>query len=189
MAYQRRLQLVGEESFRNVEKALLLHTIDTCWQEHLYEMDELKEGVGFAGVGGKNPLIEYKKGAYDMFESLIERIHVESLRSLFQLRVDVEAPELGPSGTSRAGRFNLIHRESTNLGFQGQGEEGEGLPLGRPAPGQPARRQANLAASGGGAANPPAARQPVRATPKVGRNAPCPCGSGKKYKRCHGKDE
>ena len=183
-AYQRRVQLVGAESFRNVEKALLLHTIDTCWQEHLYEMDELKEGVGFAGVGGKNPLIEYKKGAYDMFESLIERINVESLRSLFQLRVDIEAPELGPSDPGRASRFNLIHRESTNLGFQGAGDEGDGLPVGRPA-----RQRTNLTASGGGAGEAPEGRQPVRAAPKVGRNAPCPCGSGKKYKRCHGSDE
>ena len=190
-AYQRRLQMVGEESFRNIEKALLLHTIDTCWQEHLYEMDELKEGVGFAGVAGKNPLIEYKKGAYDMFESLIERISTESLRTLFQLRVDVEPPaEPGPGGGRRTGRFNLIHRESTNLGFQGgqaPAEGGDELPLGQPA-GQSQRQQA-IAASGGGAPEAQAARQPARATPKVGRNAPCPCGSGKKYKRCHGKDE
>jgi preprotein translocase subunit SecA len=182
-AYQRRVQVVGEETFREVEKALLLHTIDTCWQEHLYEMDELKDGVGFAGVGGKNPLIEYKKGAYEMFESLIERINLETLRSLFQLRVDVEEPKFGPVAQNRAGGHRLIHREATNLGFSGVSASTDGEDLtGR----RPSRRQ-EFSTSGGDEREAPAAQQPVRVGPKVGRNAPCPCGSGKKYKRCCGR--
>ena len=182
-AYDRRLQLVGEETFRTVEKALLLHTTDTCWQEHLYEMDELKDGVGFAGVGGKNPLIEYKKGAYDMFESLIERINREGLRSIFQLRVDAEAPEFG--SPTRGGRHNLIHREATNLGFSAppaSTADNEDLAMG-----EPTRRERNFTTSGGGTGEAPTVQQPVRAAPKVGRNAPCPCGSGKKHKRCCGR--
>jgi preprotein translocase subunit SecA len=180
-AYERRVQVVGEEAFRKVEKSLLLHTIDTCWQEHLYEMDELKDAVGFAGVGGKNPLIEYKKGAYDMFESLIERINLESLRSIFQLRVDAGVPEFGRSTRGRTGRHSLIHHEATNLGFSRApaSDDSDDLPMG-----QATRRDQNLTTSGGGAGEAPAVQQPVRAAPKVGRNALCPCGSGKKYKKC-----
>jgi len=186
-SYERRVELVGAEMFHQVEKAILLHTVDTCWQEHLYEMDELKEGVGFVGVGGKNPLIEYKKGAFDMFEQLVARIDQEGLRHLFQLRVDVEAPGLEPRRRTGRGRYSSIHREATNLGFSGALEEGApeapGLPLGRPAPGA----RDLVTAGGGEGGEAPPVRQPVRAGPKIGRNAPCPCGSGKKYKHCCGR--
>ena len=175
-AYDRRVGVVGEESFRQIEKAILLHTVDTCWQEHLHEMDELKEGVGFAGVGGKNPLIEYKKGAFDLFEKLIERIDEESLNNLFRLRVDTEAPPAN-TGRPRPGGYNMIHRESTNLGFDRGGGQGP-VPAAQPA--QPVARS-------GGSPEAPQVRQPVRVSPKVKRNDPCPCGSGKKYKKCCGK--
>jgi preprotein translocase subunit SecA len=191
-AYQHRRDLVDEATFNEVEKAVLLHTVDTCWQEHLYEMDELKEGVGFAGVGGKDPLMVYQKEAFDMFESLIARIDSESLRNLFQLRVDAGPP---PDARRPIGRGQLsdIHREATNLGFRGgpgappapaaPGQPaGDGLPLGRPS----APRDQGLVAAGSEGAD-QAKKAPVRAAPKVGRNQPCPCGSGKKFKHCHGK--
>ncbi len=186
-AYELRLTMVGEESFREVEKAIMLHTVDSCWQEHLYEMDELKEGVGLVGVGGKNPLIEYKKGAFDMFESLISRVNQESLRALFRLRFDPQSPLDQPA---RTGRLSPIHREATNLGFRGTTPvAGDDMPLGKPR--QPAGSARNqFSGSGGGSGGgEAAARTPARVGPKVGRNAPCPCGSGKKYKRCHGRDE
>ena len=173
-SYRRRLDLVGEDSFREVEKAIVLHTIDTCWQEHLYEMDELKEGVGFAGVGGKNPLIEYKKGAYDLFESLIARIEQETLRHIFRLRIDFDAADLGQRQIP-AGDYNSTHREATNLGFGS-------TPISSGA----APNDSRFSASGS-VREAPAVRQPVRAQPKVGRNAPCPCGSGKKFKKCCGR--
>ena len=189
-SYRRRIDAVGPELFHQVEKAILLHTVDSCWQEHLYEMDELKESVGFAGVGGKNPLIEYKKGAFDMFEQFIVRIDQDGLRSLFQLRIDAEPPPLEQGRQGRGGRLNSIHREATNLGFAGAQTgarpaaarpSGDGLPLGGSG-----RR--DTVASGGGAGEKAGPRQPVRAAPKVGRNAPCPCGSGKKYKQCCGRN-
>ncbi|MEW6749921.1 MAG: preprotein translocase subunit SecA [Candidatus Latescibacterota bacterium] len=196
-SYDRRVQMVGPEVFHQVEKAILLHTVDSCWQEHLYAMDELKDSVNFAGVGGKNPLIEYKKGAYETFERLIARIDQEGLRRLFQLRIDV-APQ-AERRPQPAGRFSPVHREATNLGFRGTGEpaapgtpgapaapraqvSGDGLPLGTPA-----RADRRLVASGGSPEADAGPRQPVRAAPKVGRNEPCPCGSGKKYKLCHGR--
>ena len=188
-AYDQRLELVGDETFREVEKAILLHTVDTSWQEHLYAMDELKEGVGFVGIGGKNPLIEYKKGAFEMFESLIARIDSETMQSLFRLRIDSEAPEL--RSPMRGGRYSSIHREATNLGFQGatpaaappDGEQPEIGMLGRPA-GSPRGRGLVAAGSEG---TDSVKREPVRTGPKVGRNSPCPCGSGKKFKHCHGR--
>ena len=176
-SYQRRREIVGIETFREVEKAILLHTVDSAWQEHLYEMDELRDGVSFVGYGGKTPLIEYKKGAYDMFEALIERIARESLRNLFQLRIEAEAPTLTPTRDG-GDRHNLIHREATNMGFGGMQAPAAGAA-------SPARDR-NLSTSGGGVEDAPEARQPIRTGPKVGRNDPCPCGSGKKYKRCHG---
>ena len=137
-------------------------------------MDELKEGVGFAGVGGKNPLIEYKKGAYDLFESLIARIEQETLRHIFRLRIDFDATDLGQRQIP-AGDYSSTHREATNLGFGG-------TPISSGA----ARNDSRFSASGS-AREAPAVRQPVRAQPKVGRNAPCPCGSGKKFKKCCGR--
>ena len=175
-AYQRRIDAVGEEIFREVEKSLALRTIDTCWQEHLHEIDELRDGIGFVGVGGKNPLIEYKRGAYDMFESLIGRIAQETLRNLFQLRIAIGPEALGP--TPSLGRINAVHQDATNMGFRGMESPPTGGPSQQPPP---------LRGSGGGSSEGRAVRQPVvRNQPKVGRNAPCPCGSGKKYKRCHG---
>ena len=195
-SYHHRVEIVGEETFRQIEKAILLHTIDTCWQEHLYEMDELKEGIGFVGVGGKNPLIEYKKGAYDLFESLIERIQQETLRNLFRLRLGAEPGRQAVPTPRQAAprRLRLIHTEATNMGF-GPGPEAQPAgPAPSPetyVPGQampPDRRR--LSASGGGAPDaPPAPREPIRVAPKVGRNDPCPCGSGQKYKKCHGVNE
>ena len=176
-AYQRRIDVVGEEVFREVEKGIALHTIDTCWQEHLHEIDELRDGIGFVGVGGKNPLIEYKRGAYDMFESLIGRIAQETLRNLFQLRIDIRPDALEPE--RQPGRINAVHQDATNMGFRGI----EPAPTG--VPGQPAQ----LRGSGGGSSEGQAGRQRqpvVRDQPKVGRNAPCPCGSGKKFKKCCG---
>ena len=191
-AYEHRRAAVDEATFSEVEKAVLLHTVDTCWQEHLYEMDELKEGVGFAGVGGKDPLMVYQKEAFEMFESLLGRIDNESLRNLFQLRVDTGPPPETRRRPMARGQLSDIHREATNLGFRGAapaataagGAGGDGLPLGRPAGDSP-RGQGLVAAGSEGSDQ--AKREPVRTGPKVGRNQPCPCGSGKKYKHCHGR--
>ena len=183
---------MGIDVFRQVEKAIALHTIDTCWQEHLQEMDELKDGIGFVGVGGKNPLIEYKKGAFDIFESLIARISQETLKNLFQLRIDTEANHVEQRQAPQ--RIRAVHRDATNMGFQG----GDAAAAPRPAAaapgglplGQPASDARQVTASGPGGSEAPANKQPiVRDQPKVGRNDPCPCGSGKKYKRCHGINE
>jgi len=185
-AYQRRISTVGFDTFREIEKAISLHTIDICWQEHLQEIDELKDGIGFVGVGGKNPLIEYKKGAFSIFEQLIERISHDTLKNLFQLRID--------SNTSRFGQqpslpnYREEHKDSTNMGFRSintavasENQNQGGLPNS-----QASRNSGQLTASGPSSPAEANHKQPVRVDPKVGRNDPCPCGSGKKFKRCCG---
>ena len=147
-AYDQRLQLVGDETFREVEKALLLHTVDTCWQEHLYAMDELKEGVGFVGIGGKNPLIEYKKGAFEMFESLIARIDSETMQNLFRLRIDSEAELRSPMRGGATARSTgkpptLIPGGGAGTGSRGRRSTGDrhAGPAGRASSGPRARRR------------------------------------------------
>ena len=114
-----------------------------------------------------------------MFEGLIARVAQETLRNLFQLRIDTGAPALGPT-PQQSGRISEVHRDATNMGFRGVEQA---APPTDQALGDPSQ----LRGSGGGSDEGQAARQPiVRDQPKVGRNDPCPCGSGKKYKRCHG---
>ena len=185
-AYQRRVNTVGIETFREIEKAISLHTIDICWQEHLQEIDELKDGIGFVGVGGKNPLIEYKKGAFNIFEHLIDRISQDTLKNLFQLRIDSNTSHFGQQHTPQ--NYREEHRDSTNMGFRNieaatlsENKIQGGLPLS-----ESNRNSGQVTASGPGSSKETIQKQPVRVDPKVGRNDPCPCGSGKKFKRCHG---
>ena len=185
-AYQRRVNTVGIETFREIEKAISLHTIDICWQEHLQEIDELKDGIGFVGVGGKNPLIEYKKGAFNIFEHLIDRISQDTLKNLFQLRIDSNTSHFGQQHIPQ--NYQEEHRDSTNMGFRGietatpsENKTQGGLPLSKSN-----RNSGQVTASGPGSSAETSQKQPVRVDPKVGRNDPCPCGSGKKFKRCHG---
>ncbi len=167
-AYDRRERVIGENRMRQVERMIYLSVFDEKWKEHLREMDDLKEGIGLRGYGQKNPLIEYKREGYEMFVALLEDINRETLRLLFRISVE-ETP--APSRARQPVRLSLEHRDATGMGFAGMPEPGAA----------PDELTAN--ASEGGAAK----RQPVRVGKKVGRNEPCPCGSGKKYKHCHGR--
>jgi preprotein translocase SecA subunit len=135
---------------RQLEKIIMLQTIDGLWKDHLLNMDHLKEGIGLRGYGQKNPLQEYQKEGFDMFEEMAHRIQEDVVQKLFTVEIarehaaqDLEVRQPRPQ------RMVLSHG-------------GEGMDAGRTAP---VRREGE----------------------KVGRNDPCPCGSGKKYKRCHGK--
>jgi preprotein translocase subunit SecA len=134
-----------------LEKFILLQTIDTLWKDHLLAMDHLKEGIGLRGYGQRNPLQEYQKEGFTMFEDMIEKIQEDVVQKVFTVQI--------------ARQEDLERLEQRR----------------RPQPTQ-------MVMSGGGAA---AARsstggQAAAAAAKVGRNDPCPCGSGKKYKKCHG---
>jgi preprotein translocase subunit SecA len=135
---------------RHLEKFVLLQTIDQLWKEHLLNMDHLKEGIGLRGYGQRNPLQEYKKEGFEMFEEMIGAIHQDAVQKVFIVQA-VRSDELQ--------RLEQRHR---------------------PPPAQ-------LTMSGGGEApRPVQAAASKRDAPKVGRNDSCPCGSGKKYKKCHG---
>jgi len=148
-SYEDKEKEIGPELMRHLEKVFMLQAVDQQWKDHLLAMDHLKEGIGLRGYGQKDPLLEYKKEGFDMFEEMKLRIVESTVENLFRIKVAAKD----------------------------QGEEIER---------KQKRQLANLSFVGGGdAAAKPA--EPVHAGAKVGRNDPCPCGSGKKYKKCHGK--
>ena len=150
-SYKAKEERLGGELLRQLEKILMLQTIDALWKEHLLNMDHLKEGIGLRGYGQKNPLHEYQREGFDMFQEMSERIQEDVVGKLFTVEIDQEraSAELYEMEAPQASRQMMMSR--------GSGQEPE--------------RAATVRRDG----------------EKVGRNAPCPCGSGKKYKRCHGK--
>ena len=146
---------IGDEAMRTYERIIMLNIIDAQWKDHLLALDHLKQGIGLVGYGQKDPLVEYKKESFDMFQAMLDRIDTTTIRSLFNLQVVAEqAPD--ELQRRRAARRASMNFTGPNQGAAPAGEEaGKGKTV-------------------------------VRSEPKVGRNDPCPCGSGKKYKKCHG---
>ena len=242
-AYARREEEFGSEVMRELERRVVLSVLDRKWREHLYEMDYLREGIGLRGYGQRDPLIEYQREGYDMFNAMMEGIKEESVGNLFNLQVQVQENPIVEEADGGAA-------EPTAIDTPGAA----GRPA-TPAPGVPGPRAGGTprARAGGaharprsGAAHPPAAQSPTAQSPtaqsptaqsptaqsqggqspvipaglaprraqrleysapsvdggthvetsrsasaadeysRVGRNDPCPCGSGRKFKRCHG---
>ena len=164
-AYQQRELEMGPEMMRILERLLLLDRIDNHWKDHLYNIDYIEESVRFgAGYGGKDPIVVFKGEALGVFESMYQHIEEEVSEFIFKSRVNTEAPRRAPA--RRTGRQRRPNRGS------------------KPLPRQRGGAPSDQADSSRGAEF--ASQQAMGTTPKVGRNAPCPCGSGKKYKRCHG---
>ena len=166
--YDEREQAFTPPVMRYLEKVIMLQTMDSLWKDHLFAMDHLKEGIGLRGYGQKNPLQEYKKEAFSLFDDLSRRMQEDVVEKLYSVQVarqeDVQRMEEGQAAQRP---MQMLHG--------GQAALQQPQPATPPAPGRPD--------------TPPRAARPVQAvrdTPKVGRNAPCPCGSGKKYKKCHG---
>jgi preprotein translocase subunit SecA len=169
--------LVGREILQRVERDIMLQIVDQQWKDHLYSLDHLKEGIGLRGYGQRDPLVEYKRESFDLFQAMKERIDEEIVRYLWWLR-----PILGQGQEQPVARA-AVRRPKAPLilsggasaappAFGGVAQAADGPPRGK----QPAR-------VGGDDAPVSTVR---RDEPKVGRNDPCPCGSGKKYKKCHG---
>ncbi len=166
LAYEAKEAAIGAETMRELERLILLQTLDRKWIDHLYTMDALREGIGLRAYGQANPLIEYQKEGYALFEQLKSDVQAETIKFLYLVEVQpaAQAPPL------------RVERPAYRVtGQSGSGGDGRGRPL-RAGDGGVA---VGVSASGGGPA-------PVRVA-KVGRNDPCPCGSGKKYKKCHGR--
>ncbi|MBF0619989.1 MAG: preprotein translocase subunit SecA [Candidatus Omnitrophica bacterium] len=162
---------------RHLERMFLLHTIDTKWKEHLYAMDRMKEGMGLRALGQRDPLVEYKREGFHMFRAMFETIHIDVAELIFKLRPvenEAEAPHVRRVFGSRQ---ELVHQEFD--GMTGALSKAMG-----PAPEEASASTAQAQAVFAPKAH--AAQQPS-GQKKVGRNDDCPCGSGKKYKKCCGK--
>ena len=168
-----RRETLPPELFIQVARFALLRSLDEAWKDHLLELDNLKSGIGLRGYGQKDPLIEFKREGFGLFEEFIERVDRESLYALFHIEVAVAPSEYEGEDLSQV---RTQHEESDSYREAAARVDGAGGQAKLPPP------EAAIAA-GGGAAAP---RKPVSSGPKVGRNEPCPCGSGKKYKRCCG---
>ncbi len=166
--------LVDRSLLRRVERDIMLQIVDAQWKDHLYGLDHLKEGIGLRGYGQRDPLVEYKKESFALFQSMKSRIDDEIVRYLWRLRPVVsEGGEPVPPVAAK--------RPQTPMTFSGGASASAGataLPRGASTSGAPIP-----ARTGGDDAD---IRTVRRDEPKVGRNDPCPCGSGKKYKKCHG---
>jgi preprotein translocase subunit SecA len=172
-AYQAREQEFSPPLMRELERHLYLMTLDEQWRDHLYELDHLKGGIGLRAYGQRDPLIEYKKEAFALFETLLREVHESFVQRLFRVQLAPEAAARTIEQQPRAPR-RVIEQHASAPTFGG----GVGAAAGAEGDGAPAPRASAPRASA------PAA-QPVRHMPRVGRNDPCPCGSGKKYKKCH----
>ncbi|MFN4901645.1 MAG: preprotein translocase subunit SecA [Betaproteobacteria bacterium] len=180
-AYAEKVAPVGREAFNQFERSILLQAIDTTWREHLAALDHLRQGIHLRGYAQKNPKQEYKREAFILFEQTLDRIRTEVTRVL--MNVEIQSAEQAAQSVPEAPRLADVQYQHADFDAQSAMalQDPESLALAAQSPGSGAAQTAeeNADASAG---------SPVRrAEPKVGRNDPCPCGSGKKFKQCHGK--
>lgn len=164
--YQQREESITPETLRHLERVFLLNTIDMKWKDHLYAMDQLRDGVGLRSYGQRDPLMEYKKEGFSMFQAMYGSIGEEAAEVMFKVQ------PLGREKEEPKSVFGSLPQQMVHSEFSGLN-----------------RAAANAAAQSVGAPLPVEEEPPVpvhHEGPKVGRNDPCPCGSGKKYKKCHG---
>jgi preprotein translocase subunit SecA len=171
--YNAKENLIGTDAMRYHERMIMLSVLDGQWKDHLLNMDHLKEGIGLRGYAQKDPLVEYKRESFEMFEAMMQRFQEETVRYLYLMQV------VGPQATAT------------------QAEEAPAQPV-RQRPRATSiddmeaefqrrkRRELEQARMAGGGGEVTQVQQVVRASEKVRPNEPCPCGSGKKYKKCHG---
>ena len=184
--YEEKEQTFGAQLMRWLERRIILDVVDSQWKDHLLSLDHLKEGIGLRGYGQKDPLVEFKKEAFTLFEDMMTRIDNETLRYLYHVQLAQGEPPLLGTPEPRPRPQPTRPPESAALAAAaGRASEPERLPaFARDMERRQQRQQRDLQYQTGPAQA--EAPKPVRAGAKVGRNDPCPCGSGKKYKKCHG---
>ncbi|MDO5101831.1 MAG: preprotein translocase subunit SecA [Lautropia sp.] len=166
--YQAKVDRVGVEAFANFERSVMLQSIDQHWREHLSALDHLRQGIHLRGYAQKNPKQEYKREAFELFERLLEIIRTEVTRVLMNVQIqsaeeaDQASDQMEGEAEQRTERARMMHADGSGLGSSDEDPESIALR---------AQHAADAADE----------------YPRVGRNEPCPCGSGKKYKHCHGK--
>jgi preprotein translocase subunit SecA len=185
----------GADLMRWLERRIILDVVDSQWKDHLLSLDHLKEGIGLRGYGQKDPLVEFKKEAFTLFEDMMARIDNETVRYLFHIQVQQgeppqqleqrPEPPRPPRQDARSAMASAAARASLGNDNDSQQSTPQHLPsVAREIERKQSRQQRDLQYQTGPAQA--EAPKPVRAAAKVGRNDPCPCGSGKKYKKCHG---
>ena len=206
-------ETIGETGLRDLERRVVLAVLDRKWREHLYEMDYLKDGIGLRGMGQRDPLVEYQREGYQMYNSMIEAIKEESIQLLFH--VDIECVAVTEDTETESDEDEAVNAAEAVMGLEGEAE-----PTGQSAPAEPetddeAEKAAIDELAEEHKAEPgivgmqpishaegkvPANKRPKseelrspwadgRTFPGTGKNAQCPCGSGRKYKMCHGQNE
>ena len=172
--YQEKVDRVGTGAFGNFERSIMLQSIDQHWREHLSALEHLRQGIHLRGYAQKNPKQEYKREAFELFENLLGIIRTEVSRVLMNVQIqsaaeaEQVADQLEDRAEQTAGGARMMHADSSELGGMDEDPEAVALRLQEVASANPAQR-------------------PIVNGHHVGRNDPCPCGSGKKYKHCHGK--
>jgi preprotein translocase subunit SecA len=173
--YDEKEKLLPPEVLRRVERDIMLQVADTQWKDHLYSLDHLKEGIGLRGYGQRDPLVEYKKESFALFTAMRDRVDEEMVRYLWRLRpVPAEDPSLG---------VRTPQRRQSPLVFNDPSAQQSSFFSGAPRSASAVAEPPRPARIGGDDAQVKTIR---RDAPKVGRNDPCWCGSGKKFKKCHG---
>jgi preprotein translocase subunit SecA len=175
--YEEKERILEPAILRRVERDIMLQIVDAQWKDHLYSLDHLKEGIGLRGYGQRDPLVEYKKESFELFQAMKDRIDEEIVRYLWRLRPIVQ-DEMPPVRRPQPRRpTSLTYNDPTEAALPAMAGAA------RAAPGGAFGEAPRPARTGGDDA---AIRTVKRDVPKVGRNDLCPCGSGKKYKKCHG---
>jgi preprotein translocase subunit SecA len=150
-AYNKRKEEIGAELFAHIERMVLLQMIDVAWKENLYELDQLKKGIGYRAYAQKDPKIEYQKESFILFDGMMKRIREATIEYIFKVQVNVTARPIPTKQTGNSDPTTVSNAQQNTRNGQ----------------------QKSITASD---------------IKKIGRNDPCPCGSGKKYKKCCGKN-
>ena len=192
--YDAKEKLIGPDAMRYHERMIMLSVLDQQWKDHLLNMDHLKEGIGLRSYGQKDPLVEYKRESFDMFEAMMQRFQEDTTRYLYLMQI-IQRGDAGPVGFGGDGPQDQGGPAGVPTIRSGGGSDGNG----RHAPRnvttsiddveeafQRRKRRELEQARMAGAGDRAPVQQVVRGAAKVGRNDPCPCGSGKKYKKCCG---
>jgi preprotein translocase subunit SecA len=161
--YAAKEELAGGESLRAYERYIMLNIIDSQWKDHLLSIDQVKQGIGLVGYGQKDPLVEYKKQSFDMFQDMLDRIDTNTTKALFHLEIVQQDDQAEIERLERL-EMQRARRQAAGMAFTG----------------------AMAGATAGGDTETVRHTPFVRDQPKVKPNEPCYCGSGKKFKKCHG---
>ena len=182
--YEDKERRLGGELMRMLERDVMLRFVDLAWKDHLLALDHLKEGIGLRGYGQRDPLQEYKKESYELFQELKERVEDSVVKTLFRLEPASEEDLAAERARrERAAPRPVLQGPAAASAF-GAPAPAAPQPAGRPTFGPP--RIAGTTSPPAGPATAPIPQTVHHAEEKIGRNDPCPCGSGKKYKKCHG---